>query len=269
MSDTLNTSLGIPISRMTLLSAVEDSNIFPILANGDNARVTATTLREYTSKQIKLESFGEIWDNLWGEYGQYQESSGIYSGNGINMNYDQAILSYLASIRFNPSLSVPNNIRTIAPINAETTGYKDIAFVATFKDCSELEAVRFSGYRILISRADYMFENCTRLKNIYGNLVFQGSTEGTFSNCTSLKSISIYDLKQNLNISAAANLDYDSLNLLVANAANTGSITVVVHSAVYAKLSGNASADVEPDELEAWQGLMAAAASKGIVFATR
>ena len=59
---------------------------------------------------------------------------------------------------------------------------------------------------------------------------------------------------------------------LVSLAANTAAITITVHPDVYAKLTGDttneAAAALTPEELAAWQQVLADAVDRNISFAT-
>lgn len=64
---------------------------------------------------------------------------------------------------------------------------------------------------------------------------------------------------------------WSSVNYLVANAANTSTITITVHADVYAKLTGDttnaAAAALTEEEAAAWRQVLADANAKNISFA--
>jgi hypothetical protein len=66
------------------------------------------------------------------------------------------------------------------------------------------------------------------------------------------------------------NIDYDSMEYLVTNAANTAAISIKVHADVYAKLTGDttnaAAADLTDEELAKWTALFNTATNKLISF---
>lgn len=87
-----------------------------------------------------------------------------------------------------------------------------------------------------------------------------------------MEKIKLRGLKSDVSFHYANKLSLASLQYLVANAANTKTITVTVHPDVYAKLSGDttnaAAAALPSDELAQWQQVLADAVTKNISFAT-
>lgn len=79
-------------------------------------------------------------------------------------------------------------------------------------------------------------------------------------------------IKKSLDVHTSPLLTFSTMQYLVANAANTSSITVTVHPDVYAKLTGDttnaAAAALTSDELAQWTALATTANSKNISFAT-
>lgn len=64
-------------------------------------------------------------------------------------------------------------------------------------------------------------------------------------------------------------INYESVNYLVTNAANTSAITVTVHPTTYSYLTGTAQPSAEVGGTsEEWQALLTTAQGKQISFAT-
>ena len=76
---------------------------------------------------------------------------------------------------------------------------------------------------------------------------------------------------KSLSMAHSPKLSLDSISYMVANAANTATITITVHPDVYAKLTGDttnaAAATLTEEEAAAWQQVLADANVKNISFA--
>lgn len=87
-----------------------------------------------------------------------------------------------------------------------------------------------------------------------------------------MEKIKLRGLKSDVNFHYANKLSLDSVQYMVANAANTSAITITVHADVYAKLTGDttnaAAAALTADVLAQWQQVLADAMAKNISFAT-
>ena len=93
----------------------------------------------------------------------------------------------------------------------------------------------------------------------------------SLSQLTKLKSITVKGVSKSCFFNAPK-LSIDSMTNLVSLAANTAAITITVHPDVYAKLTGDttneAAAALTPEELAAWQQVLADAVDRNISFAT-
>ena len=132
-----------------------------------------------------------------------------------------------------------------------TTGYQ-------FKDCVNLEIIRFatnSPYRVF---TDTTFNRCNKLRKII-TMGVQVSTN-TFTSCPLLEEVNIYHHTSDLNLSNNPLLSLGSFQFLISNAVNTKEITITVHADVYAKL-------IDPAQPE-WAQLLLDAQARQIAFAT-
>lgn len=131
---------------------------------------------------------------------------------------------------------------------------------------TSLETVRFIGGVGHINGVlsfTSAFSYCYRLRYIYGEIKLNKSTTGAesaFVACESLIGIEISRLQQNINFRWSRNLSLESLQYMVANAANTSAITITVHADVYAKLTDETNTE--------WYQVLLDAADKNITFAT-
>ena len=129
------------------------------------------------------------------------------------------------------------------------------------------------AYAGSIGSMNTAFYGCKALRKIIGvlwvrNLVFSEENTIQFHGCSNLEEVRIKGfIGKSLHLSDCPLLSYETLDYLVANAANTEAATVTVHGEVYAKLSGTAS-EYGDHTQEEWTALMTAAAEKQISFAT-
>lgn len=125
------------------------------------------------------------------------------------------------------------------------------------------------------------FSGCTSLRKILCYIGFPKTNDNTFRDCQALEYVNIktYIDNRTINFRWSPDLSYESLNLLVSQAIfhsndpnHEWMLTVTVHADVYAKLTGDttneAAAALTPEELAAWQQVLADAVEKNITFAT-
>lgn len=118
------------------------------------------------------------------------------------------------------------------------------------------------------------FAVCTKLREIKQILYLSHTVTGsifsaTFSNCQQLRKVRIRGLKQVVSFEDSPLISYESLNYIVANAANTAAITITVHDTTYSYLTGAAQpTDEVGGTTEEWQALVTTAAEKQITFIT-
>lgn len=262
------------------LSNVLASDLFPLVLDSS---VKSTILRQRTSgatlyphtlaslvktagggnvdEELKQAKFA-LFDDEWTAAGGTVIVSGVtYGCNGVDdLTYDEAvkIKSYYigASLTDIARMYYKYGGRTLLPLrqnDLEST----ICFRA-FMGASNLEAINI-GY-ILAKEPWGMFQNCRSLKIINGCLSLYRCGENTnmFTNCEALEDVLISKLSTNISFADSPRLSFDSIRYMVDNAANTGTITVIVHTDVYTKLTS----------LAAWQELLVDALDKNITFAT-
>lgn len=226
--------------------------------------------------------FNDMWDSAFGEYGKYDPANAPdaehpYLGNGIWMSYEEAVKVYNASSNtLNNGYSSNNlysrmGLRTALPLRYQidkTDWYQ--AFYA----CRSLEVV---AGNFIVYNGTRMFSWCDNLKEIIGSINLPNSNmrvPDMFQMCKSLETVVIKDINGNISFSDSPLLKYESVKGFIDNRSSryTSPITITVHPAVYAKLTGDttnaAAAALTDEEAAAWQGLVTAAAAKNISFAT-
>ena len=226
--------------------------------------------------------FNDMWDAAFGQWGKYDPANAPdaehpYLGNGIWMSYEEAVNVYNASSNtLNNGYSSSNlysrmGLRTALPLRCQidkTDWYQ--AFYA----CRSLEVV---AGNFIVYNGTRMFSWCDNLKEIIGSINLSNSNmrvPDMFIMCKSLETVVIKDINGNISFSDSPLLKYESVKGFIDNRSSryTSPITITVHPAVYAKLTGDttnaAAAALTDEEAAAWQGLVTAAAAKNISFAT-
>lgn len=110
-----------------------------------------------------------------------------------------------------------------------------------------------------------MFSNAAALRKINGYLYVnylksEDSLRNAFAGTTKLEEIRLRGLRSNISFADSPLISLVSMQHLIANAANTSTITVIVHPTVYSKLTDSSQTD--------WYAVNTAAQAKQISFAT-
>lgn len=227
-------------------------------------------------------SFIDLWNAAWGTFGKYDPANAPdaehpYLGNGIWMTYEEAVNVYNASSNtLNNGYSTNNlysriGLRTVLPLRflADKTDWYQ-----AFYSCRSIEVV---AGNFTVYNGTRMFSWCDNLKEIIGSINLSNPNmrvPDMFQMCKSLESVVIKDINGNISFSDSPLLKYESVKGFIDNRSSryTSPITITVHPAVYAKLTGDttnaAVAALTDEEAAAWQGLVTAAAAKNISFAT-
>lgn len=219
----------------------------------------------------------------------YNENTGYWELNGLtDLTEDEMYDIYLWT---NNLINQPelDNALSYAPIRTTfapniRTIYKQgngvsINQMATF--CTKLEIFNINSIsdsqmslKATGTAAHNAFANCTKLREIKQILYVSKVTTGgifsaAFSGCQQLRKVRIRGLKQVVSFQDSPLISYESLNYIVANAANTAAITITVHDTTYSYLTGAAQpTDEVGGTTEEWQALVTTAAEKQITFIT-
>ena len=223
-----------------------------------------TDISTYTREELKKDLFVDMWDSAWGQYGKYDpvnapDAEHPYMGNDIWMTYEEALTVHRESSGANYLCDYCHpfaTARTFYPVRNSHGSWGNNATFA-FGRCANLEVIRFED-SVYIGVGPTTFGSCNKLRTILG-----GKLRGAIGNTLNLPNIEEFKadkIDKDVSMPLAAKVSLESLQYLVANAANTSAITITVHPDVYAKLSDETNAE--------WHALMAAAAAKNINFAT-
>ena len=194
----------------------------------------------------------------------YNRSTGFFELNGLtDLTYKsmRAVMHH-SVVRANSvkglyaHKSIPSSVcRTL--LTTITFGHRE-DYSAMYQFCSGLETIRIEcGYgkdvAVSVSNLYYFCGGCYSLREVYGVFSLQTANAQTPTDGTpNLEGFYIKNLHGDLKMDAPK-WRLDCIEYAVANATNTGSITITLHPAAYARLT---------DEL------IAAAAEKNITFAT-
>lgn len=224
-----------------------------------------------------------LLDLQWEQAGGSVIVSGeTYGLNGINdLSLSEAIdvlAQYANATIVRPSMACTfqkSTLRTTFPIRTSPSFNCDIR--AMFSGSTKLETLVMSGGIACIKPMPNAFQGCSSLRKIDGTLYVRDcSTVSDFTNafkgCAALEDVRISQLEYDISFADSPLLSLGSISSLIAQRAGSNTITVTVHSDVYAKLTGDttnaAAAALSADELAQWQQVCIDAIQKNISFAT-
>ena len=191
----------------------------------------------------------------------YNSATGFFECNGVNdLNVADArniniACSQMRHTRNAEFMFAAYKFRTLPKVNIYVGG-DSVSADRMFQLCNMLESINLSEV-VAFSLMIMMFRFCNNLHTIKGLTMAQNIQEngasGAFAGCVKLRNVEIKKAKVNISFSDSPLLSLDSIQYLVANAANTSPITVTLHPDAYARLT---------DEI------ITAATAKQINFAT-
>ena len=194
-------------------------------------------------------------------YVSYNSATGFFECNGVNdLNVADArdiniACSQMRNTRNAEFMFAIYKFRTLPKVSIYVGG-DSVSADRMFQLCNTLESIDLSGV-VAFSLVIMMFRFCSNLHTIKGLTMAQNIQEngasGAFAGCVKLRNVELSKAKVNISFSDSPLLSLDSIQYLVANAANTTPITVTLHPDAYARLT---------DEI------ITAATAKQINFAT-
>lgn len=202
----------------------------------------------------------------------YNEQTGFYELNGLtditegqmrDIYMDCCSNVRVASLQERYSYSrMRTNIRFSNNYGAWIGGFsvQNMCYGCTLL---EVFAVSSDANFLYINNCSRMFLNCSKLKTIRGGIKFDSTITNytlMFSGCALLETVKCNGIVASISFSDSPLLSLESLQYLIANAANTSAITVTVHADVYAKIQDETQTE--------WHALIASAQEKNITFAT-
>lgn len=237
----------------------------------------------------KMQNFIDRWNEAWKidgvQYGKYDPDNAPdafhpFMGNDVWMTYEEALDVWEYSVHepFTNLSGAFTNVpcRTFLPLPYRSVNYRGAISLKGM--CARNENVEAVNVRVI--KASDLFDAfafAKKLKKVVGIIDvseitnvrnFWYFTDGALV----LSEISLKGLKVGISMWNNPLLSLASLQYLIANAANTATITVTVHKDVYAKLTGDttnaAAAALSTEEAAQWQQVVTDAAAKKISFAT-
>lgn len=226
-----------------------------------------------TREELEKDLFIKLWndacldpkDNRY-NVGKYNKQTGFFElGEIKDIPYDEAVAIY--NHRWASPQSVPSSyfgnrlIRTNFPIN--TSYEQSINLNQAFRS-SSIQIAYISSNRadqvFTVTGANFAF-HASSVRKIIGRMKFPTINEydHPFVGCTSLESFKLNNLHNSISFKDSPKIDWDSFNVMIRNATNTGKITITVHPDVYAKFT-------DPENTE-WYELNELALTKNITFA--
>lgn len=234
--------------------------------------------------EAKFKVFVDMWKAKGGpdKVSDFNEETKLFKLYDIDdIDYEEALridmlsgTPYMALKEMDSAYFSTNNpmsrmkMRTLFPI-----GLIGASAVNMFYANHHLEVLCFTGPHATatISNATNTFAACEKLRRIIGRITFTSNRTNAFGGCKALEEVSLHRLAASVSFADSPLLSLSSVNYLVANAANTSTITITVHADVYAKLTGDttnaAAAALTEEEAAAWRQVLADANAKNISFA--
>ena len=228
-------------------------------------------------EKAKFKVFVDMWNQAWKvngvEYGRYDpenapDAEHPFMGNDIWMTYEEALAVLSVPVKNGEELQRCYAYTTLRPRTnicfVESLNYTDydLSFFATGQTELETARITHNSNGIRCKTATIMFSGCIKLTDVFGIMIDLSKSvwTNTFHHCYRLKEVRIKGLLHDISFEDSPPLSYESISYLVANAANTGPITITVHADVYAKLTGESNTE--------WHQVLLDAAEKQITFAT-
>lgn len=182
-------------------------------------------------------AFIDMWNEACGEFGKYNEETGYFELNGLtDITYQQALTIHRdsANIRVLSNRGgMFSSARTLFPITACAGSMTDEA-ERSFYGSWSLEAIRFK--QAVYGITQNTFQVCGSLKNVYGAIFVNGIQP--FPTSSQLEYAEIMT-SEGLDLSPNGNLNLETFEYILANASNSGPITIKVHFDVFDKFKTN------------------------------
>lgn len=192
----------------------------------------------------KLALFVDMWTRCFDcQYDAGKEKP--FMCNGVELTYAEAIAVYNAPrLTYNNSAGLTNLIGGVKTVilGSASTRYVSANMYAEFCTTAFIKLrICIDNSLVYTSNIKQAFYGCAYLSEILGGIRALISSEEfareAFYGCSSLENVKLHSLAVSISFADSPLLSLASLEYLVANAANTGPITVTVHPDVYAKLT--------------------------------
>ena len=247
----------------------DDENLAGLLAslseriNGKQDALTVSPDLDLTDNRLAIKEAAKraVFNDMWKKRGGTIDGD-TYPLNGLTLTYVEALaIEHAFGVLWSEAATCPTDIRTMYTINQYQSAYGIVLdLTQKFQGCNNLEILSFSN--CYPSALAWTFANCSKLREIKGFISMANvkNYRPSFGGCVALETVYIKDLNRNFDLADSPLLSLASFQYLIANAANgTTTITVTVHSDVYAKLTDTANAE--------WHKVLTDAANRNISLA--
>ena len=229
-----------------------------------------------TRQELKMDLFIDMWNEAWGEYGNYDPDNAPdpqhpFMGNKLWFTYGEAVAIYQQSYAQNLSslegVYKEYRLPTVLPLRIPT---HEVKGTGVFQSASGITRVSIIGPHygtvINLSEASSMFANCTSLEEVVCNTHILHAAyhdvppADIFYNCIKLKEIRFYCDKVGFDIHWSPLLSLASVQSFIPPKAVPNGATITVHPEVYAKLTDKTNTE--------WNRVLTDAVAKNITFET-
>ena len=250
---------------------ISESNLEDVLSNKADRNELSNVLAEQiidtplleeietlTREEIKKDLFIDQWNTACGTFGQYNEETGFFELNGLtDITYDEALEILGADVyhgEYCNQFYYTKKIRTNIPPTSSGSGS---TLDGTFYGCHQIEVAYANG-----SLSVNCFVNCNNLKSVIGAIKSLGNgIHKTFVSCPSLQEVKAPIINNGTyDLSSSPLLQIDSFQYMVGHKTASGSVNIIVHPDVYAKLMDESNTE--------WHKVMTDALEKNISFVT-
>lgn len=205
------------------------------------------------------QAFIDQWNTafVYYEWGHYVEDRGLFYGNELYFDYEEAQLVLKLSVTRNmksyselfrsysshSGVSAKCLARTYAPL---ISGNYNALLDYTFSGQKKLETVRICGgywYGRDYTAPDVIapsstFSGCVNLRKICGNIGMRGVPESVFHGCAALEELRLHGLQGNAVFSGCPRLSKESIAYMIENRSTVGgSFTITLHPDAYARVT--------------------------------
>lgn len=213
-----------------------------VLTTSEDLNISSGNVLSLT-ENAKKKLFIDLWNNAgidvkYDPNNAPEESRPFYI-NRMWLNYQEALNVFLESRDFYNTYGCGGAKTNILAFNMNNRANQDLS--RAYRSPSYL-AIRLANDKntISVNNLSNAFSGASNLREILGvidvNYMTKGGESGFLSNCRSLETVKIVNLKVNISFKDCKVLSQESLLYLIQNAANSSPITVTLHPDVYAKV---------------------------------
>ena len=176
--------------------------------------------------------------------------------NGIWLSYEEAlVVDDEYDYTLTPQSCVGCSARTLYPLQWQGNS---LSMSSYFRGC-HLEAINLTGVKKITSIAlGFYFSSNLRVLLGLDLADCTNYAESSFTGCSKLEHLEILNLKKNIYLHYASQLDKESLRYILDHAANEEPITIALHKTVLDKLQDESNTD--------WHSILLDAEKRNITF---